>query len=52
MVEVRTGTADLGYVQIQPINALPAHTRVVTKGAFFLQSQLANAEGGDEGHGH
>jgi len=47
-VEVTTGVAELGYVQIKPLEKLPSDVRVVTKGAFYLQSE---AEGAAE-HDH
>lgn len=38
-VEVITGVAELGYVQISPLEKLPANVKVVTKGAVYLQSK-------------
>ncbi|WP_316813746.1 efflux RND transporter periplasmic adaptor subunit [Pedobacter heparinus] len=38
-VEVTTGVAELGYVQVNPLQKLPADVKVVTKGAFYLQSK-------------
>jgi len=38
-VEVTTGVSELGYIQISPIEKLPANVKVVTKGAFYLQSK-------------
>ena len=38
-VEVTTGTSELGYVRITPLEKLPADVRLVTKGAFYLQSK-------------
>jgi len=38
-VEVTTGVTELGYVQITPMEKLPADVKVVTKGAFYLQSK-------------
>lgn len=38
-VEVTTGVTELGYIQITPIEKLPADVKVVTKGAFYLQSK-------------
>lgn len=43
--EVTTGISELGYIQITPLEELPANVRVVTKGAFYLQSKAA---GGSE----
>jgi membrane fusion protein, heavy metal efflux system len=39
--EVTTGVSELGYIQITPLEKLPANARVVTKGAFYLQSKSA-----------
>ncbi|MBB3841925.1 cobalt-zinc-cadmium efflux system membrane fusion protein [Runella defluvii] len=50
-IEVKTGTTQLGYVQVTPLEAIPAGAKLVTKGSYYLQSSIANAEGGDE-HGH
>jgi cobalt-zinc-cadmium efflux system membrane fusion protein len=44
-VEVTTGVSELGYIQITPLEKLPENTKVVTKGAFYLQSKSA---GGSE----
>jgi len=38
-VEVSTGIAELGYIQINPMEKLPLDVKVVTKGAFYLQSK-------------
>ncbi|WDF55810.1 efflux RND transporter periplasmic adaptor subunit [Mucilaginibacter sp. KACC 22063] len=39
--EVSTGVTELGYIQIKPLNILPASTIVALKGAFYLQSKAA-----------
>ena len=44
-VEVTTGVSELGYIQITPLEKLPENTKVVTRGAFYLQSKSA---GGSE----
>lgn len=38
-VEVSTGVSELGYIQINPLEKLPLDVRIVTKGAFYLQSK-------------
>ncbi len=48
LVPIKTGIADLGYVQITPLMEIPANANVVTKGAFFLLSKLKAGESGDE----
>ena len=50
-IEVKTGTAQLGFIQVTPLQEIPSGAKIVTKGSYYLQSSIANAEGGDE-HGH
>jgi membrane fusion protein, heavy metal efflux system len=50
-IEVKTGTTQLGFVQVTPLQEIPVGAKIVTKGAYYLQSTMSNAEGGDE-HGH
>lgn len=50
-IEVKTGTTQLGYTQVSLLQDLPPNAKIVTKGAYYLQSSIANAEGGDD-HGH
>lgn len=50
-IEVKKGTIQLGFVQVTPLQELPLGAKIVTKGAYYLQSTMANAEGGDD-HGH
>jgi cobalt-zinc-cadmium efflux system membrane fusion protein len=50
-IEVKTGTAQLGFVQITPLQQLPAEAKIVVKGAYYLQSHLVKSEGGG-GHAH
>jgi cobalt-zinc-cadmium efflux system membrane fusion protein len=38
-VEVTTGVSEQGYIQITPIEKLPTDVKIVTKGAFYLQSK-------------
>lgn len=42
---VKTGVAELGYIQVTPLKQLPANARVIIKGAFYLESK---ANGGEE----
>lgn len=44
-VQVTTGVSELGYIQITPLEKLPENTKLVTKGAFYLQS--ATSEEGE-----
>ncbi|WP_316821365.1 efflux RND transporter periplasmic adaptor subunit [Pedobacter gandavensis] len=47
-VEVVTGVAELGYISITPLEKLPENTRLVVKGAFYLQSKSS----GPSEHSH
>lgn len=51
-VPVRTGTNDLGYVEVTPLETLSPEAEIVTKGAFFLMAQTKMDEGGGHGHEH
>lgn len=44
-IEVIPGTTDLGYTQINLVEAVPANSKIVVKGAFYL---LAAMKGGGE----
>jgi len=48
-VPVLLGTADMGYVEVKPLEALPSDTKIVTKSAYFL---MAQSKKGEEGAGH
>lgn len=39
--EVKTGVAELGYIQITSLKKLPENVQLVTGGAFYLQSRSA-----------
>ncbi|MHA4896078.1 efflux RND transporter periplasmic adaptor subunit [Pedobacter sp. PWIIR3] len=43
-VEVRTGISEQGFIQVTPLNELAKTTKVVTKGAFYLQSKSTGGE--------
>ena len=47
-VEVTTGVSEMGYIQINPLEKLPEHVKVVTKGAFYLESKAS----GPAAHSH
>lgn len=47
-VQVVKGATDLGYTEIQPVITLPAHTRIIVKGAFFVMAKMTNT--GDHEH--
>ncbi|ALL05321.1 hypothetical protein AQ505_07360 [Pedobacter sp. PACM 27299] len=38
-IEVVTGVSELGYISIAPLQKLPKDTKLVVKGAFYLQSK-------------
>ncbi|GHV64375.1 hemolysin D [Bacteroidia bacterium] len=44
-IEVITGTSELGYVEIKPLEAIPEDATIITKGAFYVMSM---ASGGEE----
>lgn len=50
-IEVKTGTAQLGFVQATPLQELPEKAQIVLKGAYYIQSHLLKSEGGG-GHDH
>ena len=50
-IEVKTGIAQLGFIQVTPLQEISAGAKIVIKGSYYLQSSIANDEGGDE-HGH
>ena len=50
-VEVRTKSKQLGYVSVTPVENIPDGSRIVIKGAYYLQSHLQKSEGGGA-HSH
>jgi cobalt-zinc-cadmium efflux system membrane fusion protein len=46
--EVKTGVIEEGYIEIIPLEDLPENSKVVTKGAYFLASEMKKGEGGDD----
>ena len=50
-IEVKTGTAQLGFLQVTPVQELAVDAKIVTKGAYYIQSHLLKNEGGG-GHNH
>ncbi len=49
-VEVKTGTVQLGYVQVNLLQHVNTDAQIVLKGAYYIQSHLLKSEGG--GHAH
>jgi cobalt-zinc-cadmium efflux system membrane fusion protein len=50
-IEVKTGTAQLGYVQVTVLQPIEKNAQIVLKGAYYIQSHLLKSEGGG-GHEH
>jgi cobalt-zinc-cadmium efflux system membrane fusion protein len=50
-IEVKTGTAQLGFVQATPLQEIAPDAKIVLKGAYYIQSHLLKSEGGG-GHEH
>lgn len=50
-IEVKTGTAQLGYVQVTLLQEIDTDAKIVLKGAYYIQSHLLKSEGGG-GHQH
>ncbi|MBL7962015.1 efflux RND transporter periplasmic adaptor subunit, partial [bacterium] len=48
MIEVKTGIADLGFVEVTPLNQLPKDAKIAVKNTFFLLSKMKEGEGGEE----
>jgi len=50
-IEVKTGTAQLGYVQVSVLQQIDKGAQIVLKGTYYIQSHLIKNEGGG-GHAH
>ena len=50
-IEVKTGTTQLGYVQVTILQQISTNAQIVLKGAYYIQSHLLKSEGGG-GHEH
>ncbi len=44
-IAVKTGATDMGYTEITPLDELPPNAKIVTKGAYYLLSQLTKGSG-------
>lgn len=44
-IAVSTGVSDIGFTEIKPLEELPDNAKVVTKGAYYLLSQLTKGSG-------
>ena len=49
-IEVKTGTAQLGFVQVSVLQEIDTNAKIVVKGTYYIQSHLVKNEGG--GHEH
>lgn len=49
-IAVAKGTSEVGYTQITVLKPVPAHARIVTKGAFFVLAKMTSAGDGEHGH--
>ena len=47
-VPVSIGAMDMGYTEVIPMEAIPDGAKIVTKGAYYLLSQLTKGEGEHE----
>lgn len=50
-IEVKSGTTQLGYVQVTPLQVLEKDAKIVLKGSYYIQSHLLKSDGGG-GHEH
>lgn len=50
-IEVKTGTNQLGFVEVTPLQTIAGDAKIVLKGAYYIQSHLLKSEGGG-GHEH
>ncbi|MGV3629885.1 MAG: efflux RND transporter periplasmic adaptor subunit [Bacteroidota bacterium] len=50
-IEVKTGTAQLGFVQVTLLQSIEHDAKIVLKGAYYIQSHLLKSEGSG-GHEH
>ena len=50
-IEVKTGTVQLGYIQVTLLQEIDKDAKIVLKGAYYIQSHLLKSEGGG-GHEH
>jgi len=44
-IAVKTGVSDMGFTEIKPLEEIPPNAKVVTKGAYYLLSQLTKGSG-------
>ncbi len=44
-IEIQRGVSALGYTAITPVTEVPAGTKIVIKGAFFINAKMSNTGG-------
>ncbi|WP_312363737.1 efflux RND transporter periplasmic adaptor subunit [Sphingobacterium sp.] len=44
-IEIQKGVSALGYTAITPVSEIPAGTKIVVKGAFFINAKMSNTGG-------
>lgn len=49
-IPVARGTTDVGYTQVTLLKNIAPNTKIVTKGAFFVQAKMVNSGEGEHGH--
>jgi cobalt-zinc-cadmium efflux system membrane fusion protein len=47
-VEVITGTSELGYVEVTPLETIPENAEIISKGAFYIMSKISSGEDDDD----
>lgn len=50
-IEVKTGTSQLGFVQVTPLQKIEENAQIAVRGAYYIQSHLVKNQGGG-GHAH
>ena len=51
-IAVKTGVSDMGFIEILPLEEIAANAKVVTKGAYYLLSQLTKGSGENNHNRH
>ncbi len=51
-IEVKSGTSQLGFVQVTLLQEIPKDAQIVLSGAYYIQSHLIKNDGGGGGHAH
>ena len=47
-IEVITGTTDLGYIEIRPLDGIAENAKIISKGAFYVMSKISGGEEEEE----